>query len=409
MQSRGGGEKLTLALAEALSPNHHVYIFHDSPLDVPELERYFGVDLGRVKFVPLDPPGLLLRVMMKVRGPRPPTFSLHHYLQIGKFKLDLFFNVSYASGLACPAARGIFVCMFPADPASRRSTAGLFGRARDSFVNHIERSLTGFGAEQVLDSYATVVSISRFTAKWVSELWGRDAEIVYPPCDVVGADAAKQKMILHVGRFSAPHPEPERHEKGQPILLEAFKQMSDLHQSGWELHFAGSVGPDQESARFAASVVECARGFPVKFHFNAGLEELRELYRQTSIYWHATGLGFDAETYPAKQEHFGIATVTAMSAGAVPVVYGTGAQREIVTHGIDGFCWDNVNELMQHTREVVNDSDLRARLAPAAFQTSAKFAPEIFAKRMDLLVRRVLADRKTSKDPCSNIAESPQA
>lgn len=392
MRSMGGGEKLTLALAEHLSAGHDVWLFYDEPLDIASLEQFFGVDLSRVSLTPLPPPGRLLRLAARARGWRVPDFSLHHYLQLRKLGLDIFINNSYASGLACPAARGIFMCMFPHAPAARPPGRSLPRRAGDALIDWVEQRVTGFAARDVSDSYSTVVAISRYSAEWVGKLWGRRSEIIFPPCEDMGPPAAaKRKSILHVGRFIADTGDKGYHHKGQGVLLETFKGMTGLHRDGWELHLAGSVGVDEESAKYAEALVQSAKGFPVKFHFKAGLEELRNLYREAAIYWHATGFGYPASDYPAMQEHFGITTVEAMSAGAVPVVYGSGGQKEIVTHGLDGLCWNDTASLSEQTLGLASDSELRARLSGQAVVSSERFGRQAFAASVDRLVGRLLS------------------
>jgi glycosyltransferase involved in cell wall biosynthesis len=222
-------------------------------------------------------------------------------------------------------------------------------------------------------------------------MWGREAEVIYPPCDDMGPPSAKERLILHVGRFIADVGERERHHKGQGVLLETFKKMDDLQRQGWELHFAGSVGDDEESAKFATALARGAERYPVKFHFDAKLDELRELYRRAAVYWHATGFGRAAEEYPAGQEHFGITTVEAMSAGAVPVVYGSGGQREIVTHGRDGFCWKGTDELSNLTQTLAADAALRESLSRQAVASSKRFGKETFVTSVDRLVERLLS------------------
>jgi glycosyltransferase involved in cell wall biosynthesis len=391
MQTMGGGEKLTLVLAEHLSLGHDVWLFHTESLDISWLEHFFGVDLSRVKVVPLRKPGPLLRVVSVGRSRRAPAFSLHHYLQLRKLKLDLFINTTYSSGLICPAARGVFMCMFPHRTAPPSTAESLPRRAKGAFADWVEKRVTGRAVRDVVESYSTVVAISRYSAEWVYKLWGRRPEIIYPPCDDMGPAASKQKVILHVGRFTADNGERERHHKNQRVLLETFKLMTDLHRDGWELHFIGSVGADKESPKFAAALAQDAKGFPVAFHFNAGLEEMRDLYGRAAVYWHATGYGFPADDYPARQEHFGITTVEAMSAGAVPVVNGSGGQMEIVTHGVDGLCWDDTARLLSQTRRLVNDADLCGRLSRQAVLSSKRFGREAFAASVDGLVGRLLS------------------
>ena len=363
MRAMGGGEKLTLVLAEHLSLAHNVFLFCAEPLDVSSLERIFDVDLNRVRVICLKTPGSLTRVLARMSGSTGPPVSLHHDRQLRSHELDLFINNSYASGLRCPTTRGIFMCMFP----------HLVSPVVSNFVN----------------SYSTIVAISRYAADWVWKRWDCHSEVLYPPCDNMGPPSAKEKIILHVGRFIADSVEDERHHKRQDLLLETFKRMTDLHQQGWELHFTGSLSTDEKSRTFAGTLMRAAEGLPVLFHFNSASEELRKLYRKASVYWHATGYGFDADKYPAKQEHFGISTVEAMSAGAVPVVYATGGQKEIVTDEVDGYWWTDIDRLANQTRRLANDPALLSELGHQAVLSSKRFSRETFVASIDRLIARL--------------------
>jgi len=360
MRAMGGGEKLTLVLAEHLSLAHNVLLFTAEPLDVSSLEQFFEVDLSRVKVICLKNPGSLSRVLTKLSGSNGQSISLHHERQLRSHQLDLFINNSYASGLRCPTTRGIFMCMFP----------------------HL--------VSNSVDSYPSIVAISRYAAEWVWKRWDRHADVVYPPCDDMGPPpSAKEKIILHVGRFIADSVEDERHHKRQDLLLETFKRMTDLHEQGWELHFSGSLSTDNKSKTFADTLRRAAEGLPVFLHFNSAREELRALYRSAAIYWHATGYGVDADKYPSTQEHFGISTVEAMSAGAVPVVYATGGQKEIVTDEIDGYWWTDIDRLVNQTRRLAQDAGLRSDLGQQAVLSSKRFSKETFVANVDRLIDHV--------------------
>ena len=80
----------------------------------------------------------------------------------------------------------------------------------------------------------------------------------------------------------------------------------------WQL----SVNPDEEElfSQFRKS----AEGFPIEFLVNKKNDELWGIYSKAKIYWHASGFGEDLEAHPEFAEHFGISTVEAMGAGAVP-------------------------------------------------------------------------------------------
>jgi glycosyltransferase involved in cell wall biosynthesis len=210
--------------------------------------------------------------------------------------------------------------------------------------------------------------------------------VVYSACDHVAAPPVegKERMILNVGRFEV--------NKRQDILLDVFKNLRGVQESGWQLHFAGSTSLRTESKDFAARLLGEASGHRVFFHFDAPLETLRGLYRRASVYWHATGYGFPADECPDKQEHFGMATVEAMSAGAVPVVISSGGQREIVTHGANGLLWEDLQGLAENTRLLTSDEPLRRRLGQSARASVARFSRAAFNEKMDELLERLLRE-----------------
>ena len=250
----------------------------------------------------------------------------------------------------------------------------------------------GRPTRDALGSYATVVSISEYTRTWVTRKWARPSDVVYPVCDAVGVGGEKTRSILHVGRFNASDGD-QNHHKRQDVLLDAFKALLDLHADGWTMHFAGSTGQGPGGAEYAAALVERARGYPVTFHFDADLGALHALYRSAAVYWHATGYGHSDELYPAKQEHFGITAVEAMSAGAVPVVIRSGGLQETVRHEHDGLLWSTVPELLAHTRRLAADDALRTRFGLAAVASSARFSREAYADAMGAVIERALARR----------------
>jgi len=381
MQAMGGGERLTLVLAEHLSLTHNVVLFSEDDLDVSSLEQFFGVDLSRVSITRLNGAGLLPKIFTRASGRHRRNFTPHHFVQLKNLNLDLFINISYASTLPCPTKRGIFMCMFPHQTSSNRNET-FDRRIRSATAEWFQKRMIGSAVDKSLDSYPMVIAISRYSADWVQRLWGRNSEIVYPPCDDMGPPAPKRNMILHVGRFITDGAD-GRHHKNQRLLIETFKGMTELHSAGWELHLVGSVTPDDGTTSFTERLIEAARGFPVFLHFDAPRQQMRELYQGTAIYWHATGYGSDVQQQPAKQEHFGISTVEAMSAGAVPVVYSSGGQKEIVTDGVDGFLWNDVERLMSMTRELATDLVLRGELSNRAVDTSRQFGRRAFAARID--------------------------
>lgn len=398
MIARGGGEKRTLVLADHLSRKHNVSLLVKEPLDLPALENYFEVDLRRIKVVVMEQTDFLSRRLAAAHHPRAArlqalTDELRQLRQIKSLKLDLFINNSHASQLACPAPRGVYMCMFPHEPPqSPNKTLSYW--LYNSLMSQAEKRALGWPRLAALDSYSVITANSLYTSRWIEQMWGRRNKIIFSACDHLGLATHKEKIIVHAGRFAANTG--VRLHKRQDVLLEVFKSLPDIHAAGWQLHFAGSTTPDERSRQFTAELVEAARGYPVFFHFDAPLFRLHDLYRKASLYWHATGYGLPADEHPAMQEHFGITTVEAMSAGAVPIVINTGGQREIVSHEVDGFRWDDLDGLVAHTQRLIADPPLLKRISRRAALSSARFSRAAFNASMDRIIEELLPGNPAS-------------
>lgn len=243
-----------------------------------------------------------------------------------------------------------------------------------------------------LDTYSRVVANSEFTAGWIRRLWGRDAAVLYPPVSPqpwVPPDE-KEQRILHVGRFFPPG---TGHSKRQLELVGAFGSLVRSGRAdGWGLDLVGGFDlANVGAAAYVDQVRGAAAGLPVTVHTNASSDVLRDLYRRAALYWHATGLGEDPEIDPDRFEHFGISTVEAMSAGAVPIVIAVAGQIEAVTAGTSGEHFHDVDELVERTAAVIADPERRAHLATGATARAAFFGPGPFADRLEALVAEARA------------------
>ena len=178
-----------------------------------------------------------------------------------------------------------------------------------------------------LDTYDAILANSAYTQGWVRRLWQRGSTVLHPPVTPMPR-GEKAPMILSVGRFFLPG---TGHNKKQVEMVEAFRRLCERGVSGWEYHLVGGCAP--EHAAYLDQIRAAADRLPVVLHPDATGTELSALYGRASIFWHAAGLDEDIERHPDRYEHFGIATVEAMSAGAVPVVIDAAGQIEIVEQG----------------------------------------------------------------------------
>ena len=389
-ESMGGGEKLVAVMAEHLARNNDVTVLVAQPVDAERVKSYFDVDLEGVRFEQVVRERSLFGRLM-TSGVKVPGRWMSIMLDRASLKAlraldaDLFINVAYQSNLPSPVSRSIYMCMFPQKMTFAAQSAGLTRKVYNKISDMLELGLLG-SRNDAISSYAVVAGISEYSAGWIQRYWGREAELVYPVCDDMGPPAQKKKIILSVGRFFAD--DGSSHHKRHDELIAAFLRLDRLD---WELHLAGSLAGDGASQAYFAHLVDSVKSHANIFiHRDMAFSELKQLRRESSLYWHATGLHYDAERFPESQEHFGIVTVEAMSAGVVPVVYDSAGQKEIVQHGQNGVLWHTIDELLMQTNELIDDDELRSRLAAAATERAKDFDRRSFTERVDSIVTTLI-------------------
>ncbi len=175
--------------------------------------------------------------------------------------------------------------------------------------------------------------------------------------------------------------------------------MVEAGLANWDLHLVGNVDPDSPAQNFVEQLRHARESYPVRISTSLPYDALRLEYQAASIYWHATGYGCDHEREPSKLEHFGMSIVEAMSAGAVPLVYDGGGPREIITSGVDGFLWSDPDELVAHTRRLLDDPALREAMAARAVAASRRFGVREFLDRMDSIIARLEAASRQNAAP----------
>jgi glycosyltransferase involved in cell wall biosynthesis len=242
-----------------------------------------------------------------------------------------------------------------------------------------------------LARFDQVVANSHYTSSWIGCRWNRQAAVLHPPVVPIPA-CDKQPIILGVGRFTG-----GGRSKRQLDLVQTFKRLTEYEETeGWSLHLAGFPSDPAYVARVRAE----AEGLAVTLHLDLDRPALERLFGHASVFWHAVGEGIDPEIEPERMEHFGIATVEAMSAGCVPVVIDRGGQREIV--GGDppvGMLWSDFDACLSATRALIGDPIRRATLAARARERALEFAYPRFAERVHHLFVGVPPTAATETHP----------
>lgn len=344
LDTLGGGERYVLTLASYWSMRHEVELFWDDISIEKEAKQRLNIDLSRVKIVQ----NIFRRI------------NVFKKLLLTR-KYDVLFILSDGSIPWVWSRSAIlhFQCPFP------------FVKGR-SLVN--QAKLTKYGA---------VVCNSKFTKRFIDEEFQAKAHVIYPPVYVdVHTSVPKEKIILSVGRFST-----HFINKKQVEIVSFFRKFHKNHKA-WSLVLAGGLLEQDRS--YFDRVLREARDLPVEILPNVSYNRLVSLYEKASIYWHAAGYGEDPERNPASMEHFGITTVEAMSAGAVPIVYAGGGQQEIIQDGTNGYLWYTVDELIERTTEMVRDTGKREAMRIQAQKRALAFDESRFTKSFDDLLMNIV-------------------
>jgi len=384
LETRGGGEKVCLSLAETIinKTGYSIDLIVHEKVDLKSLEKYFELNLENAKVVVLSTETALLKLLKLMHLPgRAINLVKDYYIRtyIKKNKYDLFINNCYQSNMPAPIKNSIYMCMFP-QKFKQFEGLSLLKIAYIHFFNILNRALFFPSKKLPVHTYKLITANSEYTRGYIKEYWGVDSNILYPICENMddNQSQSKEKIILNVGRFFANSG--ENHHKRQDFMIDVFSELKDLASAGWELHFAGSVAEDQETLKYLLDLLYKTEHLPIKLHFNRPFAELKDLYNRSSIYWHATGYGSDPSKYPEKQEHFGITTVEAMSAGCIPVVLNSAGQKETVVNEETGFLWSTKKELINCTRKVTKmDESSMLKLSSKAKESSKKYNRDAFS------------------------------
>ena len=203
--------------------------------------------------------------------------------------------------------------------------------------------------------------------------------ILYPPVDTLAFQnkrTEKEKIILAVGRFDQ-----TMQAKRQDFLIEVFKTVSK-QTTNWKFILAGGT---TNYDHWLKPLQQQAEGYPIEFVVNPSWQQLKKLYQQATIFWHAAGYGVDPLQHPEKMEHFGITTVEALAAGCIPIVYNGGGLSEIIKNGDNGFLFSKKDQLGQLSLEIIKE---KVKFSNQTLIKSAqRFSQENFYQKLNKLWR----------------------
>ncbi len=334
LDSLGGGERYTLTLASHWSKVHAVDLFWDDSSLLYKAQTRLDIDLSHVRVVKnvFNTKNLFAKLMVS------QTYDCIFFLTDGSVPTSLArYNILH---FQAPFAH------VHGNPFAIRRVTG-------------------------------IVCNSKYTRDHIDESLRDRARVIYPPVRQVSKvdNAKKKKMILSVGRFTPIHD-----AKKQSLMIDAFIEMEKRVPEWTFMLVGGCLAADTQ---YLSMLKTKASGHRIVIQENITYEALQEAYRDSSVYWHAAGF---SETDPMYHEHFGITTVEAASAGAVPLVYAGGGQKEIIQDNVDGLLWKTPQELIEKTFAVITKASLYKAMQSQAMLIWEKYSEKSFEQAYDSLL-----------------------
>ncbi len=354
----GGGEKYILTVAQGLSERFNTFfisLHRYSKAKINMVARDLDVNIDNITFLTYDE-------------------------AISIVPFDIFVSMGNEIVPACPALgkKSFFHCQFPFPLRN----VGHYGFDRLSNYNAfiVNSEYTKENIVKTLQVYRQELLPVHVCAPPINKSKYQETKLL-PSID----DLSKSRplRVISVGRFIR-----HGHCKCQNIIVEIIKKLEDSLQVPCQLDFCGSVSTHSDDQSYLNDIIEMAKEMNINFHVPASRQKLLTLYNQADIYIHATGYNVTPLVFPERMEHFGITVVEAMMYGCVPFVIGQGGPKEIVSDGINGYHFLDIDEAaykILHFLEL--PSDARMEIHKAAIDRSNQFEVQKFVERIQEVVK----------------------
>jgi glycosyltransferase involved in cell wall biosynthesis len=289
-------------------------------------------------------------------------------------KFNLFINCSM-SLFIFNAQKNIMIVHFP---PYHKTDSGFVKRFPPAYFFAVKKD------RSFLTKYDLYISYSQYVRNWLNKIWkiNDDRSITINPAVslVTVCQTPKIDSIIICSRI-----EPS---KDIDILISAFLS-SEYLKNNMSLFILGSVITENTvySKKIKSMISICKN---ISFMENPDRKTIEDYYGRSKIFWHAKGFSTDEDKNPYALEHFGLTTVEAMSAGCVPIVINKGGQKEIVENGINGFLWNNPEQLIEKTVFLIQNSAQYASMSKAAKESVKRYSLDGFTNNFDKILKSKL-------------------
>lgn len=340
LDTLGGGEKYILDIGNYFSQGNEVHLFWDNKGILNKAKERFGKDFSCLKVV-------------------NNIFTSKSVLsKISTANYDAIFYISDGSVPLLFSKKNFLIFQFP--------------------VNWVK---TNYLTKLKLKKINKILCYSHYVKKFIDNTFKTNSFVLPPAIELENKkNFKKENIILTVGRFTK-----AINTKKQEVLISVFQKMVDEGLKNWKFILVGSVL--ERDKDFVDNLNNLIGKYPIKIQTNVSKSEIDEYYQKSKIYWHGAGFGEDLAVHPENVEHFGISTVEAMAAGSVPVVFRAGGLIEIIEEGKNGLFWNSLGELMDLSRELINDEKKLNNYSTNAVKRAGFFSMNSFYQKIDSLIK----------------------
>jgi len=346
LDALGGGERYMLTIAQCLRGDHQIDLFWKDSSILNKAEERFGLKLEDVFTVD--------NIFS------PDITFLQRFHKSKEYDLIIFLS---DGSIPLLSSRKLFVhFQFPVKNVKINPLLSL-----------------------KLSRVDKIICNSQYTKSYIDSTFKKKSEILYPPANTeifANNKASKKNIILSVGRINLLSKETDF--KKFKVMIPAFQKLYNQNKVNWRLALALSFSDKEKS--YVDFLEKKAQGLPVDFYKNIPFERLISLYKSAKIYWHIAGFGEDLKIFPERAEHFGISTVEAQGAGAVPIAFDAGGQKEIIHEKIDGFLFKDMNILIDQTQKLINNPPLLEKVSQKSIQNASRFSQQEFCRNLNKLI-----------------------
>lgn len=179
--------------------------------------------------------------------------------------------------------------------------------------------------------------------------------------------------ILVVGNFYY------NSQKNHLYLINAFNTLHTMLEENQQiaLHMVGNIHDIDYFSELKNSIKTAS----IHLHPNVSAKKLQALFKTSDIYWHAIGVDM-AE----KIKDCDSSLVDAISYGCVPVIHAKGGAVEIIRDEQDGMHYHTDLELLNKTKELIDNAALRSTLSLQAMDRAKFFSEESFIERVNAVL-----------------------